>query len=169
MGGALSPTLKPISLMANSEKTKSIQVQYLSQQIIGVKKVLLLEKKLNFAYQQLIDSSATSIHAFGFFLDLPFHEVPLKECRYFMGTETSHSDKNASILTIPSGYYTSIIIQGVFKQLKENLFAINQQIINNGYVIDSLIGYEKISIAKQTTPFDYLKSTREIFIKIKRE
>lgn len=152
-----------------TEAKPAIPIRYLSQKAIAVKKVMLLEGNLNLAYQELQDSLQSDSPAFGFFLDIPFHDVPLKECRYFMGVEATVSNKNASVLILPAGYYTSIIVQGVFARLKERLRTINQQINSNGYVIDSLIGYERIHLTKKTTGFDYMQSTREVLIKIKRE
>lgn len=86
-----------------------------------------------------------------------------------MGIESAHSDKNSTVLTMPSGYYTTFCLTGSFDQLKETVYALNEQIKTNGYAIDSLTGYEKITIPKQTTPFNYMQSSREIFVKIKRE
>ncbi len=148
------------------EKTKPIQIQYLTKKNIVVKKVSLIEKRLNQGYQKIINSTSSNQILFGVFMDVPFH-VPLEKCRYFIGLETSLSEKDNTVLTIPAGYYTTMIIQGNFDHLKEKLVAKNNQIINKGYVIDSLIGYEKIN-ANKKIPFDYRKTKREILMKIKR-
>lgn len=150
------------------EKIKDFQIQYLSKKTFAVKKVPLLNHKLNLACQALIDDAPSDATLFGFILDAPFH-VPIEQCRYFIGGEYVPIKKTSSILTMPAGYYTSIIVQGDFDTLLEIVSSKNQQINNKGYVIDSLIGYEKIVIPHKTKEFDYIKSTREIFIKIKRE
>ena len=152
----------------HQKKSEPIQIQYLSKKIITVKKVPLIEKELNIAFQQLVNKDNLRSTIYGFYLDVPFH-IPPDECRYFIGSESAISDKNASTLTIDSGYYTSIIVQGGFDQLEEKMVVLNNQIKNKGYVIDSLQGFEKVMSFNKTTPFNYMLSQREIFVKIKRE
>ncbi len=150
------------------EITKPLQIHYLSKKIIAVQKVPLTEKALNHTCQQLIATMSSITAVWGLFLDAPFH-VPLDQCRYFMGTESANSDRNTTVLTMPSGYYTTIKVTGGFDQLKEKMIILNEHIKSNGYGINSLTGYEKIDITQKTTAFNYLQSTREIFVKIKRE
>lgn len=152
---------------STEEQTKPIDIQYLTKKTIAVKKVSLLEGKLNLAYQQLINKTASNSTLYGFYMDVPFH-VPLEKCRYFIGLETNLSEKDASVITISSGYYTTLSIQGGFMQLKDKLVAINKKIQERGYALDSLMGHEKIIVTEKNIPFNYLKTMREIFIKIKR-
>lgn len=150
------------------EKKVPLNIQYHSKKTVAVQKVPLISKQLNLSYHQLVDANPSSKTIFGFFLDAPFH-MPLEECRFFMGIAAPIADKNAPQLTFPAGYYTSMIIKGGFDNLKEKVISLNQRIQKKGYVIDTLIGYEKIIISENAIPFDYLNSTREIFMKIKRE
>lgn len=149
------------------EQTKPVQVQYFSKKTFLVKKVMLVEEKLNKAYQALTQASPSSNTFWGVFLDAPFHKPP-EQCRYFIGIQSEEAVEHSSTLTMPSGYYTSITVQGGFEQLKEKVFLMNEQIKKKGYVMDSLIGYEKLSAPKGNKPFDYKQSSREIFAKIKR-
>lgn len=158
------PPIKPSQL----SEFKPINIQYLSKKIVAVEKVSLLESKLNIAYQRLINARSTNLIVFGFYLDIPFH-IPPEKCRYFIGIESQLSDKDDSVLTIPAGYYTSFTVQGNFNQLEEKAIIMNRQIQDIGYVIDSLVGYEKISIAKNSQQFDYMTMPREIFAKVRRE
>lgn len=150
------------------EQEKPFQIQYISKKKIAVKKVPLIEKELSLAYQTLIDSAHSNLTIIGFYLDAPFH-IPQEQCRYFIGIESEFSDKGDSVLTIDSGYYTTVIVKGGFDNLEEKMLALNQQIQRKGYIIDSLTGFEKVNITKPQTQFDYLEAAREIFVKIKRE
>lgn len=152
-------------LKTTNDKSNDIKIQYRQKKSIAVKKVKLVEKELNFAVQGLIEKASKNITVFGFFLDSPFH-VALEDCRFFIGATSSKVDQNSTILSIPSGYYTSITMTGGFDLIEEKLVLINSQIQAKGYVIDSLIGYEKILVKKESQPFEYMKSTREILIKI---
>lgn len=147
--------------------TKQLKVQYLAKQTIQVQKVPLVESKLNVAYQRLIASSPNCKTAFGFYLDAPFHTPP-EQCRYFIGTASENGGKNSSVLAIAAGYYTSVSAAGTFDRLEEKMIDLNNQIQKQGYVIDSLVGHEKINLSRDT-PFEYMKAQREIFVKIKRE
>lgn len=144
------------------------KIQYLSSKNILVQKSLLLNPNLNKAIRNILELKKSTKTIYGFFLDIPFH-VPIPECRYYLGTETTQNNNDDSILTFPSGYYTSITIEGDFDQLKETVFGLNQKIQAKGYVIDSIIGYEKIHIEQNVLPLNYMRSTRELFMKIKRE
>ena len=149
------------------KKIKPIQIQYLSKKIIAVQKVPLIENELNLAFQKIIDESSSNTTIIGFYLDAPFHTPP-EQCRYFIGKESESSDKEDSLLTISSGYYTSVILKGGFHHIKAKMVALNKEINKKGFVIDSLTGFEKVSISKEIEPFSYMQCRRELFVKIKR-
>jgi len=157
-----------ITIPADLENKLPLNIQYLSSKTIWVKKVKLINKKLNLAYQEFVSNPVSNNTIYGVFLDPPFHK-PIEECRYFMGIESSKSKKTIPTLEFPAGYFVSISINGDFKHLKEKAVALNHQIQKKGYVIDSLIGYEKIKINKDVESFDYMNATREVLMKIKRE
>ncbi|PCJ94512.1 MAG: hypothetical protein COA50_12180 [Flavobacteriaceae bacterium] len=148
---------------------KRINIQYLSSKKIAVQKVGLTMPELNHSYQTLINSKEDGvITTIGFYLDVPMH-VPLNECRYYIGVEEKTSASTNQFLTIPAGYYTAVQIKGDFNLLKERLTQHKNEIESCGYVIDSLIGYEKIKLDVQLTNFDFLTVTREILIKVRRK
>lgn len=146
---------------------KPLYIQYISSKIIEVKKVKLNDEKLNEIYKAFINQNNPTI-TFGFYLDMPFH-VPLDRCRYYIGIGQTPYKKTTQVLTMPAGYYTSISIIGNFSTFKEKLFNLRSQIENNGYSIDSLIGYEKIILPEEILDFDYFQIKRELLIKIKRK
>lgn len=150
------------------KNSKPVRIQYMAKKTLEVTKVTLSKKDLNRAYGNLIDTTDSSLVMYGVFLDAPFHLPPL-ECRYFIGKETSKTKNDESLLTIPSGYYTTLVTRGDFDHLKNKIVALNHQIQQKGYVIDSLIGHEKIVPLKTKEPFNYMKMDRELFVKIKRE
>ena len=170
--GVAPSKYKPKSLEAPKSKDikeiEPIQIQYLPKKTIVVQKVPLIEEKLNNSYQRLINSSTSIKTVFGFYLDAPFH-IPPKQCRYFIGIESEQTYKDTATLTIAAGYYTSIMVSGGFQLLKAKMIALNKQLNAKGYVIDSLIGHEKISVTKGTSQFNYMQTQRELFARIKRE
>lgn len=150
-------------------KKYAIPIQYLPAKTIPVQKVSLHKSDLSKALHKLSTGDHSSIHAIGFFLDIPVH-TPLPDCRYYIGTE-NHTGKNSSsrnVLTMPGGYYVSVKIKGSFSHLKHTLTELRKKIYSSGYQIDSLTGYEKIPLNRNEQKADYFKTERELFIKVKR-
>lgn len=148
---------------------KTITIQYLKPQTIVVQKVSLHNSELCKVLHKFSEVGNSSTHAIGFFLDVPFH-TPIPDCRYYIGKE-NHSAKNSSsrnTLTMPGGYYVSVKLRGDFTQFKPKLSNLRERILNSGYQIDSLIGYEKIPLKISEQKLDYFEIERELFIKVRR-
>jgi len=150
------------------ENKAPLNIEYLTKKNISIQKVPLDDQKINHLVEKIRRNKIPQNTIYGVFLDVPFH-VPKEKCRYFLGTEDSNDSNPTSSITFPAGFYTSLTIIGNFDDLGEKVRATNKQIQKNGYIIDSLIGFEKIRISNNEVPFDYYSTTREILIKIKRE
>ena len=142
------------------------RVQYLHRKIIGVQKVKLDPERLTSAYQQIARENPNCKEAVGFYLDTPVH-VSQKECRHYIGFNQPVENKAVQTLEILSGFYTSIPLKGAFQDLKDSLFDLHDQTVSSGYAIDSLIGFEKILLPQDIDQFDYLKTHRELFVKVR--
>lgn len=159
---------KEIIIPEKFEKREPLKIQYLTKKILSIKKVPLDDQKINHLVERMKKRTIPQNIIYGVFLDVPFH-VPQEKCRYFLGIEDSNNLNPASTFTFPAGFYTSIIMIGDFDELGEKLGATNNHIMRNGYIIDSLVGFEKINISSDPISFDYYNTNREILIKIKRE
>jgi AraC family transcriptional regulator len=138
-------------------------VQYLSSQKIYVNQANL--HTINEAYQEFRNQHPTISMATGFYIDAPFH-IPTKECRHYIGSEqASHLQHSISI---PAGYYTSLKVKGPFDTLRSSVIELKTAIEASGYIFDTLVGFERITLPVQPALFDYFSAERELYLKIKR-
>lgn len=151
------------------EASGKIPVRYLSSIMVNVKRAELTDPAFSEKILNLRETDAASSLAFGFFLDIPGH-LPLNECRYYIGTGASRSipSHSGDVLTMPSGYYTTVKITGTFENFTDKLYKVREGIYQSGYVIDSLMGYEIIPLSEVSETYGYFQLERELFIKIRR-
>lgn len=168
----MSPTQYSTGAIAESpvedvEIENPLQINYQKKRVFSVRQVSLDKDELDRAYIDLFTSCHAQIAVWGIYVDAPFH-TPREKCRYFVGVESTLYSPHDHTLVMPAGYYTVLSYQGDFDQLKSRIMKVNGQIRSKGFVIDSLIGYEKIVSPKVSKHFRYLDSDREIFVKVRR-
>lgn len=145
----------------------TIAVKYLPTTLLEVQKVPLNHEYLNKAYKEIMQRGIPTKEVFGVYLDVPIH-VPAEECRHYIGIAGNHLGKSKLTISMPAGFYTSMVVTGDLNDFKDHLFSLHHAIEQAGFRIDSLLGYEKLILFQTPEPFDYLSIPREVLVKIKR-
>ncbi len=153
-----------------SLKTNKIPIEYIERRTINVQRVSLTGGALNEAYQKVIQENDSTKQGIGFYVDAPFHKK-LEDCRHYIGPDSAiEASKNDHFLEIPGGYYTHISIQGSFKKIRKEIIAFKEMKIDgSGYVIKSLIAFERINLPDNPLKFDYFSTPRDLYIQVRRK
>lgn len=149
-------------------EVQQLNISYIRRQEVSVEMSNLTIDRITSMYKKLIIKNTNKVKGIGFFIDAPMH-TKLEKVIYYTGLEDKEKSNSGLKYCIEEGYYCSIIIQGDFNQVSQQIVQFKENTIDaSPYYIASLIGFEKIQLPKEASQFDYFKIPRTLYLKIKR-
>lgn len=137
---------------------------------LRVERCALDEAALSAAYRRLRERSAqTPCAAIGVFVDAPFHQERAS-CRHYVALEADSPPDGANTLELPGGLYAQLVVAGDINAMVSQILRFkSEQLDPSPYAIGSTLAFERIVLPDAATGFDYCRSERELFIKVRRK
>jgi AraC-like DNA-binding protein/DNA gyrase inhibitor GyrI len=137
---------------------------------LRVERCLLDEAALSAAYRRLGRRCPTSRRAaLGVYVDAPFHQ-DRASCRHFLALEAESCTDSSSSLLLPGGLYARLWVAGDINVLTHAILCFkSEQLDPSLYAIGSTLAFERIELPEDADTFDYARSEREVFIKVRRK
>jgi AraC family transcriptional regulator len=173
----ITPVSDIQDIINNSKISPDPEISTLySFQIACIQTTLNHRGNIQFAFKSLIQWATpqnlitASTKYFGIWLDIPYLTPPDK-CRYLCGIGLGSEIKPTRgivILTFNKGLYINHKMTGNINETLNSLIALNHNYIDSmGYTIAEVICYEKFEENPATEPYEKIKRTLLIPIKIK--
>lgn len=136
---------------------------------LRVERCVLEEHALSAAYNRLrrrcADAPRTAV---GIFVDAPFHQERTT-CRHYLALEGETASGDADSLILPGGLYARVPVSGDLDALSRAILRFkSDQLDPSPYAIASTLAFEHIELPDGDEPFDYGRSSRWVFIKVRR-
>lgn len=137
---------------------------------LHVERCTLEENALSAAYNRLrvrcTDSRRTAV---GIFVDAPFHQ-DRAACRHYVALDAETQTDEANSLVLPGGLYARLSVSGDLDALSRDILRFkSDQLDPSPYAIASTLAFEHIELPDDQEPFDYGRSHRWMFIKVRRK
>jgi AraC-like DNA-binding protein/DNA gyrase inhibitor GyrI len=131
---------------------------------------VLDEDALSTGYSRL---RARSAHwpgcALGIFVDAPFHQ-DRATCRHYLALESEPCTEDAQAFVLPGGLYARLRVSGGIDDLSREILRFKtEQLDPSPYGIGSTLAFERIDLHQHGASFDYRRSDRDLFIKVRRK
>jgi AraC-like DNA-binding protein/DNA gyrase inhibitor GyrI len=135
-----------------------------------VERCVLDEDALTAGYRRLRQRS-TDEHrlAVGVYVDAPFHQ-DRATCRHYLALEAESCPDAANSLLLPGGLYARLRVSGDLTAMSQAVLRFKtEQLDPSPYAIGSTLAFERIELPEDGAAFDYRRSEREFFIKVRRK
>lgn len=157
-------------LVVNSDVlAPKLSLHRLPARRLRVLRCTLEEDALTRAYRTLAQRCVASpCVVLGIFVDAPFHQ-DRASCRHYLALESEHADDN-DVFELPGGLYARVPIAGDLDALSHAILRFKtEQLDPSPYGIGSTLAFERTVLPETGRPFDYRRSTREVYIKVRRK
>lgn len=136
---------------------------------LRVERCVLEENALSAAYSRLRARCTEARRmAIGIFVDAPFHQ-DRTTCRHYLALESENATDEAESLVVPGGLYARVPVSGDLDALSRAILRFkSDQLDPSAYAIASTLAFEHIELPDGDEPFDYGRSDRWVFIKVRR-
>lgn len=147
-----------------------LSLHRLPQQQLRVERCPLSEDALSLAYRRLSQRcNDASGHVLGIFVDAPFHRERTS-CRHYLALEAEPSLDGARAFSLPGGLYARIRVSGDIDALAGEILRFkSEQLDPSPYAIASTLAFERTELQRHDGTFDYRRSERDVFIKVRRK
>lgn len=137
---------------------------------LRVERCALDEDALTAAYRRLNRRCKDSQRAvLGVFVDAPFHQ-DRASCRHYLALEAETNPDAANALQLPGGVYARLRVSGDIDAMNREILRFkSEQLDPSPYAIGSTLAFERIELPEDADAFDYRRSERELFIKVRRK
>lgn len=137
---------------------------------LHVERCALEENTLSAAYNRLrrrcTDSRRTAV---GIFVDAPFHQ-DRATCRHYVALDVEATTEGTDSFVLPGGLYARLPVSGDLNALSGAILRFkSDQLDPSPYAIASTLAFEQIELPDVNEPFDYGRSHRWVFIKVRRK
>lgn len=159
----------------------TLSLHRLPSRSLRVERCLLDERALTAAYRRLRQrcsdpqGAARAVRAdhrrfaLGIYVDAPFHQARAG-CRHYLALEAESSTDPTHSLLLPGGLYARLRVTGDLDALSRDILRFNsEQLDPSPYAIASTLAFERIELPAEGATFDYPRSEREFFIKVRRK
>jgi len=148
----------------------ALSLHRLAPRQLRVERCALDEDALSAAYRRLrrrcTDSRRTAV---GVFVDAPFHQ-DRASCRHYLALDTEASSDEGNSLLLPGGLYARLPVCGDLDAMSREILRFkSEQLDPSPYAIGSTLAFEHIELPDDGEIFDYRRSTRVLFIKVRRK
>jgi AraC-like DNA-binding protein len=142
----------------------------LARRRLRVERCFLGEDALSAAYTRLRGRCGESPRfAFGIFVDAPFHQAR-STCRHYLALESEPCLDDAKAFGLPGGLYARLGVSGDIDELSREILRFKtQQLDPSPYGIGSTLAFERIDLDQHGACFDYRRSARDVYIKVRRK
>jgi AraC family transcriptional regulator len=107
--------------------------------------------------------------AIGVFVDAPFHQ-DRASCRHYVALESDIVESQTNFLELPGGLYARIRVTGDLDALSQSILNFKtEQLDPSPYAIGSTLAFERIELPEDGGLFDYPRSQRDVYIKVRRK
>lgn len=137
---------------------------------LSVERCLLDEDALSAAHQGLQLRNGVHRSAnYGIFVDAPFHQ-DRASCRHYVALEDDPCPDQDRAFVLPGGLYARLRVTGGIEALSQEILCFKSgQLDPSPYGIGSTLAFERIVFPETGEAFDYRRSTRDVFIKVRRK
>ena len=137
---------------------------------LSVERCPLDEDALCAAHRRLQQrSGARRSAALGIFVDAPFHQ-DRSTCRHYVALEDDPCPDPDRAFLLPGGLYARLRITGDIDALSRGILRFKSaQLDPSPYGIASTLAFERIEFPGNGELFDYRRSERDVFIKVRRK
>lgn len=137
---------------------------------LRVERCLLGEDALSAAYSRLrLRGDALPCTALGIFVDAPFHQDRTR-CRHYLALEAEPCLDRANAFSLPGGLYARLRVSGDIDELSREILRFkSEQLDPSPYGIGSTLAFERIDLRQQGATFNYRRSERDLFVKVRRK
>lgn len=137
---------------------------------LSVERCALDEDTLSAAYGRLQRRcGAKRCAALGIFVDAPFHQ-DRSSCRHYVALEDDPCPDPKRAFLLPGGLYARLRVAGDIDSLSREILRFKSgQLDPSPYGIGSTLAFEKVEFPETSEAFDYRRSEREVFIKVRRK
>ena len=147
-----------------SAQPRPIKLQHMAARRLKAKRIIMQEKAVNAAYQDLImKNQGRASHGITLYTESPFIQSRDAVRLYIALDETMGAAAGDDILDVQAGYYMPVPLTGNFEVLTDTLFTIYQRDIEpSAYRVASTIFFERVRLPDQPEGFDYFTSDRTL-------
>ena len=157
-------------LVSESALPNALSLHRLPARKLRVERCLLDEDALSAAHHRL--QLRTSVHrsaTLGIFVDAPFHQ-DRSTCRHYLALENEPCPDPDRGFELPGGLYARLRVTGDIDALSREILRFKSgQLDPSPYGIGSTLAFERIAFPDTSETFDYRRSTRDVFIKVRRK
>ena len=156
--------------MKSDPLAPKLSLQQLPSRRLRVQRCALEEGALTNAYRALAQHRLVSpCVMLGIFVDAPFHQ-DRASCRHYLALESERTDAAADAFELPGGLYASVSIAGDLDALSQAILRFKTDVLDpSPYAIGSTLAFERVLLPGTAADFDYRRSEREVFIKVRRK
>ena len=137
---------------------------------LGVERCPLDEDALSAAHRRLQQRKGAQPSAnLGIFVDAPFHQ-DRSTCRHYVALEDDPRSDPDRTFVLPGGLYARLRVTGDIDALSREILRFKSaQLDPSPYGIGSTLAFERIAFPDTGEAFDYRRSERDVFIKVRRK
>lgn len=137
---------------------------------LSVERCVLDEDALSAAHRRLGQrSGAWPSATLGIFVDAPFHQ-DRATCRHYVALENDPCPDPDREFLLPGGLYARLRVSGDIDALSRDILRFKSgQLDPSPYGIGSTLAFERIELPGSGDAFDYRRSQRDFFIKVRRK
>lgn len=135
-----------------------------------VERCALDEVALTVAYRRLrMRSKEPRAVGIGIFVDAPFHQ-DRASCRHYVALEAGTPVGDANTMELPGGLYARLGVAGDIDAMNREILRFkSEQLDPSPYAIGSTLAFERVELPEHGESFDYRRSQRQVFIKVRRK
>lgn len=137
---------------------------------LSVERCQLDEDALSAAHRRLRQRNGAQRSAnLGIFVDAPFHQ-DRSTCRHYVALEDDPCPDPDRAFELPGGLYARLRVSGDIDALSREILRFKSgQLDPSPYGIGSTLAFERIELPDTGEDFDYRRSERDVFIKVRRK
>lgn len=157
-------------VVSSATPAPTLSLHRLPARRLRVERCPLEESALSAAYNRLrLRCTDPRRTAAGIFVDSPFHQERAA-CRHYLALASETAAEEANSLLLPGGLYVRVSVAGDLDALTRDVLRFkSEQLDPSPYAIASTLAFEHIEFPGDDQPFDYGRSHRWLFIKVRRK
>ena len=148
----------------------NVSLHRLPRRKLRVERCLLSEDALTLAYRRLrLRCTDSPCNVLGIFVDAPFRQERTS-CRHYLALEAEPCIDDARAFSLPGGLYARLRVSGDINAVVGEILRFkSEQLDPSPYGIGSTLAFERTQLQRNGAAFDYRRSERDVFIKVRRK